>query len=322
MLKTPSALIMMSTYNGEKYLAAQLDSMISQTFSQWVLLIRDDGSSDATLDIIKKYITLDSRIIYLDDQRGNLKIIKSYSALMEAALKRNEDYIFFSDQDDIWLPHKVQASVDLLSTLENQYQQTTPLLIHSDLRVVNDQLQMIHPSYLQFEHLTRNPDAPLKTLLINNYVTGCTVAINRALLILATPIPDNVFMHDWWCALCAAADGYIGFISEPTILYRQHGGNSVGSSGFYGKLKDLISLKKSFIRRRKNLTACFYQAKNLLDRLNYLDRANVNDANLVTNFSNLYNKNIISRYLSAIQLHLQPASYMRALLFWLFLAVV
>jgi rhamnosyltransferase len=314
----PRALILLSTYNGEKYLAAQLDSLIAQTHSDWILLIRDDGSTDNTLNILQCYVAKDARIQLINDNLGNLNVIKSYACLMEEAIKRQEPYIFFCDQDDIWLSHKMQTTINLLQQIEDNSSARTPVLVHTDLHVVDSQLNTIHNSYLQFEGLKRNPASPLNTLLINNYITGCTVGMNRALLQLAAPMPDSVRMHDWWCGLCAAASGVIGFIDEPTILYRQHGNNSVGSSGVWGKLKEVKQFKKSLSKRKKNLTACFEQARHLKERITDNKRLK----NMIQEFTTLPAKSRLSRYYSAGKLKLKPAGFIRRASFWILLNTI
>jgi len=306
-----TALILLSTYNGEKYLGAQLDSLIAQTTQDWIMLIRDDGSSDNTVSIIKQYCERDSRFIFIKDYAGNVRVQQSFSLLMQQALNRSEPFIFFCDQDDVWLPNKLSLQINLLK--ENN---GTPTLVHSDLRVVDSQLKTIHPSYLAYEKLARNTEFPLKTLLVNNYITGCTIGMNRALLTLAYPIPEHAFMHDWWCALCAAATGHIAFIAEPTILYRQHQQNTIGSSGFYGKFKDILSLKKSFLKRKKNTALCFKQANSLLTRL---DPQNAN-FKIISSFATLKNQHLVTRYTNASALKLKPIGSIRQFIFWFFLA--
>lgn len=314
----PQALILLSTYNGAAYLPEQLDSIVNQTFTNWTLMIRDDGSSDNTLEVIQRYASADSRILLLSDHLGNLNVIKSFSTLMDAAVKRQEPYIFFCDQDDVWLPHKVQTTLSILEQIEKESSAETPILVHTDLRVVDKHLNTIHDSYIRFEGLKRHPASPLNTLLINNYITGCTIGMNRALLQLAAPVPQDVRMHDWWCGLCAAASGVIGFINEPTLLYRQHGNNSVGSSGFYGKLKELKQFKQSLKKRQKNLAACFEQAKHLHTRIN----KNEKSIHLIRSFTDIPNKSGMTRYLSATRLYLQPAGKIRRLSFWLLLGFI
>jgi glycosyltransferase involved in cell wall biosynthesis len=306
-----SVLILLSTYNGERYLADQLNSIISQSLSDWVLLIRDDTSRDSTLAIIHEYMARDPRIQLMQDSLGNLNSRGSFSALMKQAELRNENYIFFADQDDVWLPGKLEISVRMLETLEHQHGKAVPALVHSDLRVVDRQLNVIHHSYLHYEGLNRNPINPIKTLLINNYVTGCTMGINRALLQVASPVPNSAFMHDWWCALCAAVTGNIGFIDEATMLYRQHDNNSIGSTGLSGKVKELITLKRGFSRRLNNLRSCFKQAEDLLQRISHGD----DYYTTVKEFSLLPDYSLRKRYATTRELQLTPASTLRHTVF-------
>lgn len=313
------ALVLLSTYNGEKYLAEQLNSLIAQTYSWWICLIRDDGSTDKTTSIIQHYCQQDPRFVFLQDQLGNLRPQQSFSALMQTACQRTDNYIFFCDQDDVWLPTKLEKQIALLQSLEQQHGVQTPLLVHSDLSVADEHLQLIHASYLRYEQITRNTVNPIKTLLINNFVTGCTVGINKALLHIATPVPKDAFMHDWWCALCAACTGHIGFLDEATMLYRQHGKNSVGSSGLIGKLKELFYPARFFTKRIKNLRQCFLQADLLSQRLQPRMAAD----NSITPFAALPSmRNRIQRYRAALGVQLQPASKLRNVMFWVMLGWV
>ncbi len=312
------SLILMSTYNGEKYLAAQLDSLIAQTHTNWTLLIRDDGSADKTIDIIKQYTLQDARIELVSDNLGNLNVVKSFAALMNKALERNEPTIFFCDQDDVWLPHKMQATLQLLQQIEKENTQGIPVLIHTDLHVVDSNLKTIQPSFMQFEGLKRNPNAPLRTLLINNYITGCTIGMNRALLTLASPMPDEARMHDWWCGLCAAACGKIGFLETPAILYRQHDRNAVGSKGFYGKIRELRSFKKAVRHRLQSIAACFRQAKSLLVRIS----GNNEHYHFIKQFTCILDKRKPFRCLSTLRSGIQPTNIVRGLVFLLLVGFV
>lgn len=341
------ALILMSTFNGEKFLAEQIESIRAQSFDHWRLLIRDDGSSDQTKKIITRYCKMDERIIHHQDHLGNLNIPQSFSQLMQKALDRHEQYIFFADQDDVWLPDKLAKSLFLLQQKEYEAPHQA-ILIHSDLKIVDSQLRTIHPSFLQFEHLKRNTQDPLKTLLINNFVTGCTVAMNRNLLKLVTPIPNNVFMHDWWCALCAAALGNIHFVAEQTILYRQHEQNTVGSKHFANKCLELLSFKKNLQKRKKNLANCFFQAQELLLRIQALSTHHEEDLTmksgsrpqearplrrleenpnyfhhllLLEQFSSLPTLSLPARLRQANKLRLHAASPLRKIMFWCLLLV-
>jgi rhamnosyltransferase len=310
------ALILLSTYNGEKYLAKQLDSLLTQTYPHWHLLIRDDGSNDQTVAIIQTYTQQDARITLLPEPRDNLKTQQSFSNLMEAALKRKEKFIFFCDQDDVWMSEKLEKSIAYLQALEVKHGEKTPLLVHSDLCVVNEQLEVIHPSFFAFEKIKLNLTNPLNTLLLNNMVTGCTLGMNRALLALATPIPPAAVMHDWWCALCAAALGKIECMPEPTLYYRQHASNAIGSQGLNRRLLSFLQLKQSLSTRRLHLKSSFDQARHLKDRLHEKHLHH----DLVSAFASLGRKKTIHRYQAATQLKLKPTHWLRALSFWILLA--
>jgi hypothetical protein len=139
------------------------------------------------------------------------------------------DYVMFSDADDVWLPHKIAATYAEMRRLETQWGKETPLLVHSDLSVVDSHLNLIHASFWSYSK--RSPDSVkyLNRLVLQNSVTGCAVMVNRSLLGKALQMPPEAIMHDWWLALVAAALGHIGVIDEPLLLYRQHGSNVLGA---------------------------------------------------------------------------------------------
>jgi hypothetical protein len=223
--------IVLSTFNGARYLGEQIESIRRQTFRDWRMLVRDDGSSDSTRAIVERFARADGRISLLSDGRGNLGAVASFGALLDHALARQAPYIALTDQDDVWLAEKLERQLEVLRANEAVKGAGHPTLVHSDLAVVDSQLHRIHPSFLRYQRLEHVATDPLRRLLLQNFVTGCTVMLNRALLRLALPVP-RVVMHDWWLAQCAAALGSLLFVPEPTVLYRQHGGNLLGSRGF------------------------------------------------------------------------------------------
>lgn len=221
--------IVMGTYNGARFIQEQLDSIIGQTYSDWRLLVRDDGSSDDTTAIIERAAQADPRIERVQDTQGNLGPALNFSALCAIARARGFAYVFFADQDDVWHPDKITRSLTALRTAEAGLTPTVPLLLHTDLAVVDEHRQPIAASLMRYKRLSHVEHDPLRMLLIQNSVTGCTMACNRALLELATPIPATAIMHDWWFALCAATFGEILYLDAPTIDYRQHGRNQIGA---------------------------------------------------------------------------------------------
>ncbi|MBI1423216.1 MAG: glycosyltransferase [Gammaproteobacteria bacterium] len=228
--------ILLATYNGDAYIDEQIASICSQTYTNWKLLIRDDGSTDSTVGKIKNLVLQDERIELLDDPTGNLGVVANFSKLAEIALSRNADYIMFCDQDDVWNYDKIEISLNKLLEAEKKYDKSTPILVHTDLTVVDENRELISSSFLRFQHLHHPYTDPVRTLLVHNVVTGSTVSMNYALLKLATPVREGVIMHDWWYALAAAVYGKLEFIPSATLSYRQHCTNVEGSVGFYSKL--------------------------------------------------------------------------------------
>jgi hypothetical protein len=220
-------IVLLATYNGAEFLPDQIKSIQGQTFSNWTLLVRDDGSEDNTGDLLEKLAARDNRIRCIHDTRGGLA--GNFAELMRVAFVENAEVIFFSDQDDVWLSTKMMEQIDALDRLEELHGRETPILVYSDLEVVDRWLQPVHHSFMRYQGLTHEAQSPVRVLLTQNFVTGCATVINRSLLKLAVPLPANVVMHDWWVALCASVCGQIGHLPNSTLRYRQHDSNQIGA---------------------------------------------------------------------------------------------
>lgn len=219
--------ILLPTCNGEKFLSKQLDSLLFQTFSNWRLLIRDDLSSDETMSIIKKYKKQYPDRIYVVDNKSIKKgIVGSFECLLNMSAS---PYVAFCDQDDVWAADKLFVQMNEIKSLENKYGGSMPVLVHTDLTVVDNQLKLINASFWKYQHLNPYKMSTLRRLLVQNCVTGCTVMINRPLVKLMLPFPENVIMHDWWIALVAVSEGVVSFVNRPTVQYRQHDSNDTGA---------------------------------------------------------------------------------------------
>lgn len=259
-------LILLAAYNGEKYLSEQIQSIQGQTILDWTLFVRDDGSEDSSKDIIKEFAARDSRIRLVDDENEGRGTSKNFAALMEVALAEGSDAIFFADQDDVWLPHKLCSQLKSLREMEEQYSPGTPLLCYSDLEVVDEHLHQIHPSFMRYEKMRHEPHNPIHVLLTQNLVTGCSVVINRSLLELATPIPHGITLHDWWLGICAAACGRIGYIDEPLVQYRQHSRNQIGAMTL-DRLVNFSAARKRLATIRDHMLGPIGQAQVLRERI-------------------------------------------------------
>ncbi len=261
--------ILLATYQGGFYLKEQLQSMMQQSYPHFRIFIRDDGSTDQTLPIIKAFCQEYPERIFFLPSTQRLGVKGNFCELMNYA---QAPYVMFCDQDDIWLPTKIEISLRKMKELEHQYGAELPLIVHTDLCPVKADLTMIAPSFWQYSNIDPSR-TNLNALLVKNTVTGCTVIINQPLLRLAYPIPDQAVMHDWWLALVGAILGKLAYLKEPTILYRQHGKNDVGAKKFslWLLIKDQLYRKREIVRRKKQHKAQKYQqAQHFLDRYAHL----------------------------------------------------
>ncbi|MEA3456076.1 MAG: glycosyltransferase family 2 protein [Campylobacterota bacterium] len=223
--------ILLTTYNGEKYITELLVSLENQSDNSFDLFIRDDGSTDRTIERILSFQSDSNLSIILLPKGENIGASQNFAYLLQHALKYEQYlYLMFCDQDDVWLPDKIEQTQNAMSEKEKNYP-ATPLLIHTDLQVVDENLGLIDNSYWSYQSLDPDYDS-LNRLLIQNVITGCTIMINRALAEIALPIPKEAIMHDWWLGLVAASLGRIESLPQSTIKYRQHGANDIGASAF------------------------------------------------------------------------------------------
>jgi glycosyltransferase involved in cell wall biosynthesis len=200
--------VALATCQGERWIEAQVASILEQLGPQDELVVADASSTDRTLDIVRE-LGADRATILEGLPRGNV------AATFEAALKEcRGDTVFLSDQDDVWLPHKVDRCVAALSG-------TAPLVLH-DARVIDGEGQILSESFLRQR---RRRDGFWPNLWRPGYL-GCAVAFRRELLDLALPFPPGVPMHDWWLGLLAERRGGVAVLREPLILHRRHGANA------------------------------------------------------------------------------------------------
>jgi len=254
--------ILLATYNGQKYIEQQLNSIVGQSYSNWKLYIRDDGSIDDTLAIVKRYISNYPEKMYLvEDGLERLGPAKSFEQL---CVHSDSKYIAFCDQDDVWLPFKLQLQIEKMIELEEVHKTNKPILVHTDLVVVDDRLNLVSESFWQYQHLAPGKMSTLRRQLVQNCVTGCTVLINRSLIELALPIPQKVIMHDWWLALVAVSEGVMCEVNVPTVKYRQHENNDTGAK-HWGLRFIIKSIKRGRDLQIQSLLKTRTQAVMLLE---------------------------------------------------------
>ncbi len=242
--------ILLAVYNGEPYLGDLLKSIEAQTRRDWRLVARDDGSTDGSRRVIESFAARDARFRLLEDGAERLGIEGNFARLLS---RSTADYVMFCDHDDVWRPAKIEKTLALLQGLERTHGKARPLLAHTDLEVVDAGLNPLGASFWKYSRLDPERGASFNRLLMQNVVTGCAAMINGALRELVGAIPPEAVMHDWWLALAASAFGAIGFLQEPTILYRQHGANDVGARALGVESAAKIALDPGYVRRRLDL---------------------------------------------------------------------
>lgn len=278
--------ILLTTYKGEKYLSEQIDSILSQTISDWKLLIRDDGSTDQTRKIISQYVEYyPDKIIHIIDTDKNLGVTHNFERLMEHS---TSPYLMFCDQDDIWLPDKIEKSLLKIQEMEEQYGATTPLLVYTDLAVYDEDGNKIADSFWKYQG--GNPAVPLDPAkaLVQNNATGNTFIFNHVLREQALPFSTKAVMHDWWVALTALYLGKIDYLTAQTILYRQHNRNVSGIKG-----KNILPMIRKLPRYCKTLRHNLQQAESFLKRFQH--RLDPKQINTLQAFTSLFQINRFQR---------------------------
>lgn len=287
-------LILMSTYNGEKFLSEQLDSIFAQTGVNVHLLIRDDGSTDNTLSVISDYeVRFPGKIDVVKGSNTGWR--KSFLTLAQWAKENypNFRYFAFADQDDIWLPEKLKRGIETLQKLP-----TGPKLYCSNVTYYKDGIELGN-----LRKISINPT--YKSCIIRNYATGCTMVFNRSLLdLVCRELPQIKIAHDYWFYMVACLCGTVAVDDESFILYRLHDSNQVGfKSGFFEiwqrRLKSVSGLfnsheKESIAKELLRIHDASMNREALLavDKLAHYNASSINRLSIL--FDNGYSYNSLS----------------------------
>lgn len=233
--------VLLATYNGEKYIKEQIDSILNQTYKNIRLIISDDCSKDTTTEILKEYEKKDDRVV-LYIQEKNLGVVKNIEFLLQ---KVEAPYYMLADQDDYWLAEKVEKSLEKLK-------QENADLVFGDLEVVDEKLNTMYPSFNDYMLLTRKIEKYIHNYKVNylyNCVTGCTILARKETIkkILPLPITSKRVIHDHWIGLMVSLNGKLAYIPEKYIKYRQHGNNQVGTEKISHGFKKIEQVRELFI---------------------------------------------------------------------------
>lgn len=225
--------VLLCTYNGAAYVRAQLQSILDQTVQDLHVVVSDDGSTDETLSIVEAMAAAHpGRITILRQDPPTGSAQRHFLKLLVERAYDMTDYIMLSDQDDVWLPEKVEKTLARMQADEAACRAAgeahASILVHCDSRIVDRALREIAPSFVAYQKMTPSR-CQLQQLLVQNNVVGGALMMNRALAERITEIPAHCVMHDQWIALVASAFGHIDFVPESLYLYRQHGDNVLGA---------------------------------------------------------------------------------------------
>lgn len=289
--------IMMATYNGAKYIGEQIDSILRQTYQDWKLFIHDDCSNDATFQILQQYqekypkkikVITDSSVIGGSSE-------KNFAAIQKWVTNNHDfSYFMFADQDDFWFPNKIERS---LYKMKESEKNDLPILVHTDLEVVDDNLNIINDSFFEYRALDVDV-TELNRILIQNNITGCTMLWNRSLNNLLDLNSNAVAMHDWWISLVAASFGKIVCLKEPTIKYRQHGGNVVGATQV-NTLGFIIKRLLGNSHVKETLKLSFEQAESFLKV--YQNSLSNEETDIIREFISIPHKHKLARISTVIK---------------------
>lgn len=245
--------VLLATYNGEKYLKEQIDSILNQTFQNINLIVSDDCSKDDTKRILENYAKKDKRVI-LYFQKKNLGVVKNIEFLLQQV---KSEFYMLADQDDIWLPEKIQKSYE---TMEKE----NAALVFGDLEVVDANLNTIYPSFGDYMLLNKKINKYLNSIKLNylyNCITGCTILAKTETIknILPIPTTSKFLIHDHWIGIITSCNYKLAYMPEKYIKYRQHGNNQVGTNKVSHGFEKLEQVREHFIKVKLGIFETYVQ---------------------------------------------------------------
>jgi glycosyltransferase involved in cell wall biosynthesis len=251
----------MSVFNGERYLDQQLNSIANQTFTDWKLIVRNNGSTDGTKDILKSFSDAHlNKVEIIEADHTEPFIPLSFG---DALLRSTAPYIMFSDGDDVWMDDKIEVTMNAMLKMQASQKCGMPLLIHTDLVLVDSDLNLISDSMWRSQGL--DPERKkLNQVIMHSNACGNTFMFNSELRDLILPIPADCIMHDYWTSSIAAAFGQIGTVNRGTIKYRQHQVNACGAESL--SLLNFIQKITQITAIKQRIEAKYVFAQLMLDR--------------------------------------------------------
>lgn len=225
--------VIMATYNGQKYVKEQIDSILQSRGIEVMLHIFDDGSRDDTMSILKEYQKKYPKQVEVCQNEHNLGLTLNFLTGIRSVMNNNQEAMYFMccDQDDVWNSDKIEKTLKRMIQMEKCNSQERPILVFTDTTITDENLRLMEESFYKSQRYHLNK-IELSHLLMENLIIGCTTMINRAFEPYLYKLPKYARYHDWWLALIASSFGSISYLPRQTMLYRQHSGNVVGGARF------------------------------------------------------------------------------------------
>jgi len=244
--------LLLATYNGERFLGDLLDSLYAQSIQDWTLYVRDDCSTDHTLNIISEYKSRYNNIVIIDNKGINLKPKSNFMSILEQV---ESDFYMFVDQDDYWLPDKIKNEYEKIISITRG--KDCPALVFTNMKLVDEKLNILSDSFWKSIHFNPQILQGLCEQAFIGYVTGCTMLFNKKAKEVSLPMAPYSPMHDWWVSICVYKhQGVVGYIETPQILYRKHGGNATGDFVASQSGKSLSIRWKEMLTQYRLVKAC------------------------------------------------------------------
>lgn len=236
--------ILLATHNGGKFLPEQINSLLNQTQPDYRILVQDDCSSDNSVEILREYEScFPEKVCVLQAPAALGGAVQNFLSL---AMQSRAEYVMFCDQDDVWFSNKLDATLSRMMELEAINGNNRPILVFSDFKPVDQALLGKAAGSSR-----RNVHLEFSRLLVQNYVSGCTMMCNRSLYSMLGNYDHRILMHDWWAALIASAFGIISYLPQELMLYRQHDANTVGYADIHSLRFWLRKARKENLLQKK-----------------------------------------------------------------------
>jgi hypothetical protein len=305
-------------YNIAPWLDGMMESILAQRGPEWRIVARDDGSSDATVERLKAWQSrLGDRMVILDNpSRENLGIAGCYTAVLRAT---SAPWVLTADPDDVWLPGHLERVVNALRAIESSAGSAMPVAVCTDAEVIDEHQIPIAPSFWRWARSSPRRVRHILEVAMENPALGSTMAVNRALLDIALPIPRESGGQDWWFALAATAFGQLHAIEEVSILYRRHRGNhSNGPLGrsIFEACRLSMAEPKAVRHRVQQLLFNKIAPQAAVFEARYGSRLSARDAAGLRAISTLRARGPISRRVSVIRYGLSFASMVKSFGMW------